>query len=57
MKLIGGGMIGNYNCIGTSLNGLILNIPPKRVKLFYVSSKKFYIIKNDRKAHFVGHSR
>ena len=30
---------------------------PKRVKPFSVSSKKFYISKNDRKAHFVGHSR
>ena len=29
MDLIGGGMIGNSNCIGTSLNGLILNQPPK----------------------------
>ena len=30
---------------------------PKRVKLFSVSSKKFYINKNDRTAHFVGHSK
>ena len=30
---------------------------PKRVKRFYVSSKKVHISKNDRKAHFVGHSR
>ena len=30
---------------------------PKIVKPFSVSSKKFYISKNDRKAHFVGHSR
>ena len=28
----------------------------KIVKPFSVSSKTFYIIKNDRKAHFVGHS-
>ena len=27
MNLIGGGMIGNSNCIGTSLNGLIQNQP------------------------------
>ena len=30
---------------------------PKRVKPFSVSSKKFYISKNDRTAHFVGHSK
>ena len=30
---------------------------PKRVKPFSVSSKKFYINNNDRKAHFVGHSQ
>ena len=29
MNLIGDGMIGNSNCIGTSLNGLILNQTPK----------------------------
>ena len=28
---------------------------PQRVKLFSVSSKRFYINNNDRKAHFVGH--
>ena len=28
---------------------------PKRVKPFSVSSKKLYISKNDRAAHFVGH--
>ena len=30
---------------------------PKIVKPFSVSSKKFYIIKNDSPAHFVGHSK
>ena len=30
---------------------------PKRVKPFSVSSKAFYISKNDRKAHFDGRSR
>ena len=30
---------------------------PRRVKPFTVSSKNFYISKNDRKAHFIGHSR
>ena len=54
---IGGGMIGNFNYIGTCLNGLIQNQPPKRVKPFSVSLKKFYINNNDRTAHFVGHSK
>ena len=31
MNIIGGGMIGNSNCIGTNLNGLILNQPPKEL--------------------------
>ena len=30
---------------------------PKRVKPFWVSSKKLYINNNDRTAHFVGHSK
>ena len=30
---------------------------PKRVKPYSVSSKKFYISKNDRTDHFVGHSK
>ena len=30
---------------------------PKRIKPFSVSSRKFYINNNDRKAHFVGHSK
>ena len=30
---------------------------PKIFKHFSVSSKKFYIIKSDRTAHFVGHSK
>ena len=29
----------------------------KRVKLFSVFSKKFYINNNDRTPHFVGHSK
>ena len=60
MNLIGGGMIGNTNCIGTSLNGLILNQPlnqpPKELNLFQFL-QKFYINENDRTAHFVGHSQ
>ena len=31
MNIIGGGIIGNSNCIGTSLNGFILNQPPKEL--------------------------
>ena len=30
---------------------------PNRVKLFSVSSKKFFINNNDRTAHFVGNSK
>ena len=30
---------------------------PKIVKPYSVSSKKFFISNNDRKAHFVGHSK
>ena len=45
MKLISSGMIGNSNCIGKNLNGLILNINLKRVKPFSVSSKSFTLIK------------
>ena len=50
-------MIGNSNYIGTCLNGWIQNQPPKRVKPFSVSSKKFYINNNDRTDNFVGHSK
>ena len=56
MKLISGGMIVNSNSIGTNLNGYILNLTPKELNPFSVSSKKFYIDKSDRTAHFVGHS-
>ena len=34
-----------------------LKSTPKRVKPFSVSSKKFYMNKNDRTAHFVGRSK
>ena len=34
MKLISGGMIGYYNCIGTNLNGLILNKTTKELNPF-----------------------
>ena len=56
MKLIGGGMIRNYNHIGTSLNGFILNLTPKGLNTF-MFLQKVYISKNYRKDHFVGHSR
>ena len=29
MKIISGGMIGDFNCIGKNLNGSILNLTPK----------------------------
>ena len=54
MKLTGGGLIGNSNYIGTCLNGLILNQPPKELNPFQFL-KKNYVSKNDRTAHFVGH--
>ena len=57
MNLIDGGMIGNSNCIGTSLNGSDPKSNPKIVKPFSVSSKQLYIHKNDRAAHFVGRSK
>ena len=56
MKLIGGGMIGNYNCIGKSLNGFILNITPKELNPFQFLQFFSILVKNDRKAHFVRHS-
>ena len=34
MKLISGGMIGNSDYIGTSLNGLIQEVKPKVITLF-----------------------
>ena len=45
MKLIGDGMVGNSNYIGTSLNGLILNIPPKELNPFLFFQKGFTLIK------------
>ena len=54
MNIIGGGMIGNSNCIGTNLNGLIPNQTPKELNPFQFL-QKFYISKNYRTAHFVGH--
>ena len=57
MKLISGGMIGDSNWIGTSLNVSILNIPPKELNPFLFLQKTFYNSKSDRTAHFVGESR
>ena len=56
MKLISGGMIGNSDYIGTSLNWLIQEVKLKRNKPYSDSSNKFYLNKNDRKYHWVGHS-
>ena len=42
MKLIGGGIIGDSNYIGTSLNGLILNITPKELNPFLFLQKVLY---------------
>ena len=53
MKLLGGGMIGNYNYIGTSFNGLIQEVESKG-KPFSDSSKN-YISKGDRTSRWVGH--
>ena len=50
-------MIVDSNCIGTSLNGLILNQPPKELNPIQFLQKKLYISKNDRTAHFVGRSK
>ena len=51
MNLIGGGMIGDSNCIGTSLNRLILNQPPKELKHIQFLPKSYILVT----AHFVGH--
>ena len=44
-KLISGGMIGNYNYIGTNLNGWIQNIPPKEINPILFLQKSFTWIK------------
>ena len=44
MNLIGGGMIGNSNYIGTCLNGLILNQPPKELNPFQFLQKSSILI-------------
>ena len=55
MKLIGIGIIENYNYNGTSLNGLIQKVKSKG-KTYSVSSKTDYINKDDRTTHWVVHS-
>ena len=45
MKLIGGGIIGNSNYIGTILNGLILNLTPKQLNPFVSPQKKYILVK------------
>ena len=44
MNLIGGGMIGKSNCIGTSLNGLILNQPPEELKSIQFLQKRSMLV-------------
>ena len=44
MNIIGDGMIGNSNCIGTSLNGLILNQPPKELNPIQFLQKSSILI-------------
>ena len=44
MNQIGGGMIGDSNCIGTSLNGLRLNQPPNGLNLFQFLQNNYILI-------------
>ena len=54
MRLISIGMIGNSNYIGTSLSELIQEVKSKE-KTYSVPSKKYFIDKDFRTAHLVGH--
>ena len=45
MNLIGDGMIGNSNCIGTILNGFILNQPSKELNPFQFLPKSSILVK------------
>ena len=40
MNLISGVMIGNFNYIGTNLNGWIQNLPPKEITPIQFLQKK-----------------
>ena len=44
MNIIGGGMIGNPNCIGKRLNGLILNQPPKELNPIKFLQKNYILV-------------
>ena len=55
MGLIGIGMIGNSDYIGTSLGESILEVKKKKATLF-IFFKETYIDKDLRTAHWVGHS-
>ena len=52
--LIGIGMVGNSNYIGTILSGLIQEVKSKE-KPYSVYSKRYYINQYLRTAHWVGH--
>ena len=56
MNLIGGGMILNFNYIGTGLNGLIQEIKSKEKNTFQFIQKN-YINKGDITSHWFGHSK
>ena len=55
MKLIGGGMIGDPNYIGTSLNGLIQEVKSREINPYHFL-QFFYLNKGYRMSHWVGHS-
>ena len=56
MKLISGGIIGNSNYIGTSLNGSIQELLPKGINPFRFI-KKFYLNIGDKTSHWIEHSK
>ena len=45
INIMGGGMIGYSNCIGTSLNGLILNQSQKELNPFQFLQKSYISVK------------
>ena len=54
-NIIGLGIIGDYNYIGTILSGLIQDVKPKE-KILFSFFKDVFINKDLRTAHWVGHS-
>ena len=44
LNIIGGGIIGNSNCIGTSLNRLILNQTPKELNPIQFLQKSYILV-------------